>query len=217
MKLLPACVLRPEGVLNPGLKLGPKRGSWFGRFLTSRLPFVASKQQPLARGLDLIRGEVADLAFEEGRNDLRPGRHPFAIAHDSAAAEIVEMSKTEFEILPECGAVHALEVFDNLEHVDLAVPRNESLEFLRGIFEFLRRDEAFDHDLDREGVVVFLVGQHGPSPKGPQFQRSAYQIERRRTRALDGGYQATSAAMRCANRPLNCRGLAIHQSSPSLA
>jgi hypothetical protein len=68
------------------------------------------------------------------------------------------MNQTEFEVLPECGAVHALEILDDLEHVDLAVPRNEGLEFLRGIFDLLRRDEALDHDLDRKGVVVFLVG-----------------------------------------------------------
>jgi hypothetical protein len=55
------------------------------------------------------------------------------------------------------------------------------------------------------------------SPSDFRDARRGCQIERRRTRALDGRYEATGAAMRCANRPLNCRGLAIYQSSPSLA
>ena len=41
-----------------------------------------------------------------------------------------------------------------------------SVDEIRGYtgIEFLRREPPFEFDLDRLGVVVFLVGQHGVNP-----------------------------------------------------
>ena len=75
-------------------------------------------------------------------------------------AEILEVPQAEFDVVPEGARVHALEILDDLEHPHVAVARDEGFELGGDGVELFRRHAAVEHDLDRLGVVVFLVGEH---------------------------------------------------------
>src|SRR5262245_61459224 len=101
------------------------------------------------------------LARHEGRDQARPEMARVWTGDDGATAERLEVPQAEFEVMPEGGCVHALEILDDLEHANLAVAADEGLEPAGHFIEFLRRESPFEFDLDRVGVVVFPVAQHG--------------------------------------------------------
>jgi len=79
--------------------------------------------------------------------------------------------QAEFDVVPEGARIHALEIPDDLEHPHVAVARDEGFELARDPIELLRRHARLEHDLDRLGVVVFLVGEHGLSGSGRERKR----------------------------------------------
>src|SRR5262245_66356811 len=101
------------------------------------------------------------LARHEGRDQARPEMARVWIGNDGATAERLEVPQAELEVVPEGGCVHALEILDDLEHAHLAVAADKGLEPVGDLIEFLCREPPLEFDLDRAGVVVFPVAQHG--------------------------------------------------------
>src|SRR5262249_31563390 len=127
---------------------------------SDRIGGTFGPKQPVARSFELIGLEIGDLAVDERFSDGRPQRKKFRVGDNGAAAEVVEVTKTEFQIMPKRPHVHALKMIDDLEHAYAAMTRNEGFKLLRRAIELLGGDTVGNFDLDRGEVVHLPVRQH---------------------------------------------------------
>ena len=60
---------------------------------------AARPKQPVARRFHLVKFEISDLAVDERLGDGRHKRQKLGVGDDGAAAEIVQVTKAEFQIV----------------------------------------------------------------------------------------------------------------------